>query len=330
MAMNPKRKNLWSKGLILVALTAAITWAHWITPDPSVGHVYHAIHILLRKLYLLPVVMGAIWLGLRGALVAGLLVSFAYGPYINNLWRHARTEGVNDFGELASIWVVALIAGWLSSREKSLLTELNAMLEATLESLVAALDWREHSTALHSRRVQAISLWLAHRLRLSDREMEILRRGSLLHDVGKIGVPDRILLNTDPLTPEEWEVIRQHPTMGMSIVGGIPSMKESAAIVKYHHERYDGSGYPEGLAGEQIPWGARIFAVADSLDAMTSQRPYQQPMAFAEAKRQILSESGTLFDPVVIQALAAMDNEDWRLLNEQVSKQAKNKAAVTS
>jgi putative nucleotidyltransferase with HDIG domain len=129
-----------------------------------------------------------------------------------------------------------------------------------------------------------------------------LRRGALLHDIGKIGVPDQILRKPGPLSEHEWTAMRAHPDIGASIIAGIPFLEDVAIIVRAHHERWDGTGYPDRLAGRTIPLGARIFAVADSFDAMTSDRPYRRGRELSEALLEIERHRGTQFDPTVVDA----------------------------
>lgn len=170
------------------------------------------------------------------------------------------------------------------------------------EALVAALDIRELETGLHSKRVACHTLVLA---KLHTDNPEKLRQvywGSLLHDIGKIGVRDAVLLKKGPLTDKEWEEMRKHPELGYTILSAIPVMQDAADIVLCHEERYDGSGYPNGLAGEAIPWAARIFAVIDTLDAMVSNRPYRKGKSFDRAKTEILSVAGSQFDPEAVEA----------------------------
>ena len=145
--------------------------------------------------------------------------------------------------------------------------------EATLAALSSALDVRDTETEGHARRVVRYMELIAEVLEVPAERHATLRRGALLHDIGKIGVPDRILRKPGPLTEREWETMRSHPDLGARIIANIPFLEEVATIVRAHHERWDGSGYPEGLAEEEIPLGARIFAVADGFDAMTSDRP---------------------------------------------------------
>ncbi|HEX9307117.1 MAG TPA: HD domain-containing phosphohydrolase, partial [Anaeromyxobacter sp.] len=164
------------------------------------------------------------------------------------------------------------------------LRELEATYSQTLWSLVAALDAREHETGDHSQRVVRYSIAVARRIGVPEREMPELGRGALLHDIGKIGVPDAILLKPGKLDDTEWREMKRHPQIGYDILRSIDFLKTSAEMVLSHQERFDGGGYPRGLAGEQIPIAARIFAIADTYDAMTNHRPYRRALS-AEAAR---------------------------------------------
>lgn len=180
--------------------------------------------------------------------------------------------------------------------------------DALAEALAAALDLREQETGLHSKRVACHTLVLARRF-TNDREtLRQIYWGALLHDVGKIGIPDAILLKSGPLTEAEQAVMRTHPEKGHAILAGIPFLKDAAQIVLSHEERFDGSGYPRGLAGEAIPFGARIFAVIDTLDAMTSDRPYRRGLPFNAAKAEIQRFAGTQFDPAAVEAFVAEES----------------------
>lgn len=192
------------------------------------------------------------------------------------------------------------------------------------EALAAALDAREHETGLHSKRVACHTMVLAKRF--SD-DAAILRQvywGALLHDIGKIGVPDAILLKHGPLTPEEWEIMRQHPEIGRHILAEVPHLKQASEIVLCHEERFDGSGYPCGLAGEEIPLWARLFAVIDTLDAITSDRPYRKSHDFDVATAEIQRMSGSQFDPLAVQVF--LDEED--ALRQMVSLKCVDPAAA--
>jgi len=174
-----------------------------------------------------------------------------------------------------------------------------------VEALAAALDAREYETGVHSQRVACHTQVLARKFTEDKDYLQQVYWGSLLHDIGKIAIPDLILLKTGPLTEDEWEIMRSHPQRGHDIIDHIPFMHEAADIVLCHEERWDGSGYPQGLAGEAIPWGARLFAVIDTLDAMTSDRPYRKAQSFDAAKAEIIKMSGHQFDPRVVEAFLA-------------------------
>jgi HD-GYP domain-containing protein (c-di-GMP phosphodiesterase class II) len=180
---------------------------------------------------------------------------------------------------------------------------------ATIEAIVSAVDAREHETGSHLFRVSRLAVILGHALGLKGQELTDLYSGAILHDLGKIGVPDAILLKKGPLTPEEQHVMRRHPVTGHDIIGRIGYLAKAAEIVWSHHEHFDGSGYPRGLKGEDIPRGARIFSVVDMLDALTVKRPYREAVSFEEAKREIGKASGTRFDPSVVKALDSVSDE---------------------
>lgn len=208
-------------------------------------------------------------------------------------------------------------ACYLQSKANSVDLMASIQAEAAMaEALVSALDLREHETGLHSKRVACHTLELARRV-FNDAP-ERLRQvywGALLHDIGKIGIPDAILLKQGPLTDGEWQEMRTHPDKGYAIVRQMPGMQEAADIVLSHEERFDGSGYPRGLRGEEVPLGARLFAVIDTLDAMTSDRPYRKGLDFDAAKTEIRHMSGSQFDPFAVKVF--LDAE--QVLREMVA-----------
>lgn len=177
--------------------------------------------------------------------------------------------------------------------------------EQLVESLAAALDLRERETGLHSKRVACHTLVLAKRFYTDSRMLRQVYWGSLLHDIGKIGVPDAILLKAGRLTDEEWEIMRRHPGAGHDILAQVPHLSPAADIVFCHEERFDGSGYPRSLQGDAIPLPARLFAVIDTLDAITSNRPYRQGLDFDTAKSEIVNMSGSQFDPAAVEVFLA-------------------------
>jgi HD-GYP domain-containing protein (c-di-GMP phosphodiesterase class II) len=176
---------------------------------------------------------------------------------------------------------------------------------AFAEALAEALDIRERETGLHSKRVACHTLVLARRFTQDTGRLRQIYWGSLLHDMGKIGIPDAILLKPGALSEDEWREMKTHPEKGYRIVSQIPGMEEAAEIVLSHEERFDGRGYPRGLRGEQICLGARLFALIDTLDAMTSDRSYRKAMSFDQAKAEIVNMSGAQFDPAAVQAFLA-------------------------
>jgi response regulator RpfG family c-di-GMP phosphodiesterase len=176
----------------------------------------------------------------------------------------------------------------------------------TLEALGSAIDTRDVGTHAHSRRVRGYSLAIARAHGVPEDALRDIEHGVLLHDIGKIGIPDAILLKPGPLTAAEWQVMRSHPEVGRRLIEKIPFLRGAVPIVYHHHERWDGTGYPLGLRGDQVPLGARIFAVADALDAMTFDRPYSRAISFEAARAEIERCAGTHFDPAVVATFSAM------------------------
>src|SRR5256714_5894855 len=182
---------------------------------------------------------------------------------------------------------------------------------STLQALTAALEARDAETHGHSERVVTFSLRLGREYGLTRAEMKALEFGSLLHDIGKIGVPDAILRKPAKLTEEEWERMREHPLHGQQILRGIKFLTGAARVVAQHHEKWDGSGYPFGLKGEEIDLNARIFAVADAFDAMTSDRVYRKGKPYEAAAEELELFAGKQFDPRVVTAFHSIPREDW-------------------
>ena len=193
---------------------------------------------------------------------------------------------------------------------------------STLETLVMALDSRERMTHLHSLRVQAFTVLLAERCGYNGAGTPELAYGALLHDIGKIVIPDAILLKTGALDPEELRTMQQHTTRGYQILTRIPHLRNSALISLCHHERVDGKGYPLGLRGEEIPIEARIFAVADSLDVILSGRPYRPPRSMAEARDELVRCAGTHFDKDVVEGFLEIAEQEWVRIQEAVASHA--------
>ena len=197
------------------------------------------------------------------------------------------------------------------------LNSLEAAYRSTLKALTAALETRDSETHGHSERVVTYSLRLGREYGLSSEEMKALEFGSLLHDIGKIGVPDSILRKPAKLTEEEWVRMREHPLHGQQILRGIEFLQGAARVVAQHHEKWDGTGYPLGLRKEEIDICARIFSVADAFDAITSDRVYRRGKSYEAASQELDDWSGRQFDPKVVEAFHRVPKEDWEELHRQ-------------
>ncbi len=241
--------------------------------------------------------------------------------------REALEHGACDFvtkpcgpGELPIVVERNLLRKAMQSKTTELYQQaLLSSHETVLDALLTALDTRDTETHGHSERVTAYTIQLAERLRLSSDEMYHVERGALLHDIGKIGVPDRILLKPGKLTPEEWVEMRKHPIIGYAMCSRIESLRQAAQIVLHHHEAWNGSGYPYHLHGTDIPLGARLFAVADTLDAITSDRPYRAALPFAAARAEIVSHAGKQFDPTVVETFLKVPESRWVELKKRAT-----------
>ena len=204
---------------------------------------------------------------------------------------------------------------------EKLYRELQESYESTLHALVTALDFRDNETHGHSWRVVEYAMMVACGMGLREPDLTWVRRGAILHDVGKIGVPDSILRKPGKLTAEEWDDMKKHPEMGYRMLQHIGFLKPALDIVLCHQERWDGSGYPRGLRGEDIPLGARIFAVVDAFDAMTSDRPYRPALPIEVAVDEIRDFAGIQFDPEVARAFLSIPVEAWKGIRERVHRQ---------
>ncbi|MGN6758446.1 MAG: diguanylate cyclase [Thermomicrobiales bacterium] len=204
----------------------------------------------------------------------------------------------------------------VSATNKQLATSLTALEEsytATLNAFSGMLEARDHETEGHCERVVTYATTIGQALGLSESDLAALGIGALLHDIGKVGVSDAILRKPSALTPEEWAEMRQHPEIGHRLTNAVPFLQSASPVVRHHHERWDGAGYPDGLRGEDIPLMARIFAVADAYDAMLSDRPYRRGLAPEEALRRLQQDAGTQFDPLVVDAMVMLaQRENWR------------------
>jgi response regulator RpfG family c-di-GMP phosphodiesterase len=191
------------------------------------------------------------------------------------------------------------------------MNDLSCAYDNTLTALVRALDAREREVGSHSERVMNYAAFLGEKLGMSGRELQELSKGALLHDIGKIGISDNILLKPGQLDDNEWIEMRRHPQVGYAILSEIDFLKIPAEIILSHHERFDGEGYPKQLKGKHIPLGARIFALVDTLDAMTSDRPYRKALPFTAVVNEVMKHRGSQFDPAIADLFLSIPRRHW-------------------
>ncbi len=205
-----------------------------------------------------------------------------------------------------------------TSRLRATMQDLERSYDITLEAMGEALDLRDAETEGHSRRVTAYTIALAREIGVGTEELRVIARGAFLHDIGKIATPDSILLKPGKLDDEEMAIMREHCQRGYDMVRKIPFLQEASEIVLSHQERFDGSGYPRSLSGAEIPLGARIFAIADTLDAITSDRPYRKGRSFSEAVEEIARCKGGQFDPAIVEVFMRMPVALWSQLRDEI------------
>jgi putative nucleotidyltransferase with HDIG domain len=202
---------------------------------------------------------------------------------------------------------------------RTALSNLEKSYDITLEALGDALDAKDAETAGHTRRVTAFTIAIARKMGLPKEDMKVIARGAFLHDIGKMAIPDAILLKPGKLTNEEMAIMREHCYRGYKILSRIPFLAEAAEIVYSHQEFYDGSGYPRHLKGEEIPLGARIFAIADTLDAMRSDRPYRKAQSIEAVRKEVEAWAGRQFDPQIVKVFLDMPDNIWEDLRKDIN-----------
>jgi ribonuclease P protein subunit RPR2 len=202
-------------------------------------------------------------------------------------------------------------------QERARAQELRRSYKATVLALANAVEARDAYTGRHAQRVAAYGLRIAHAAGIAvDAQVEF---GFLLHDVGKVAVPDAILFKPGPLTQEEFALMTAHPTIGSEILRHIDFLDDAKTVVRHHHERWDGTGYPDGLAGEAIPVHARVFALADALDALTTDRPYREAVGWVKAREALREDAGTHFDPAVVAAYDTIPDDAFERIREGIA-----------
>lgn len=290
---------------MVAGATLATAGLHWATPAGP--HTWHWAHLVAAQLYYVPILLAAAWFSRRGVAYVTIGVSALQLLHILLQWRGHPMVQAEQVASVATFWLIAAMSSWLFGRIRAALEGLRAAHEETLTALASSLELRERYTAGHSERVRDYSLKIAENLSIRDpAELSNLAAGARFHDIGKIGIPDEVLLKEAPLEGEDWNVLRRHPELGAALIGRIPFLSRARELVLSHHEKFDGTGYPRGLAGEKIPLGARIFSVADAFDAMTTTRPYRKAIPIEEARRAISAGKGRQFDPCVVEAFLAM------------------------
>ncbi len=330
--------GIWIEITVIAALGGALVFGlRWLEQSYRRTWVIHMFSFLAALLstalyYLLKDAMPhmeflftltVIAISVRLGLVAGLVAAFVslLGDLSVN-WIYEPTLISESVMQGVFLFVAALVVGSVAeSREKAfaaqarlaeenarqaeslaqMVKQLERTWQSTLVALAAALDARDRETAGHSARVTALAVKIAKQMGLDDEPLKFVRWGALIHDIGKIGVSDAILCKPGALNDAEWTEMRRHSEIGYAMLKHIPFLHSALDIVRHHHERYDGKGYPLGLAGEAIPLAARIFAIADTYDAMTSDRPYRKARSHEDALAEIRRLAGAQFDPRVVE-----------------------------
>ncbi len=307
-----------AKAIAAFVLTAAITVFLYSLPEQSPS--WHQSRDLVRKLYFIPILLSAAWFGGPGAAASTAVVTGICGVSVVLAWPEDLSVRVGQMGDLGVFWLVGGLAANFFEQQRIHLRNMQEANDNTLAALASALDVREHRTAVHSWRVAEYTLRLAAEMGIDDpEELAVIGKGALLHDVGKIGVPDSILLKPGPLSAGEWEVMRGHPEVGTRMLRKIEFLRGPMEIVHCHHERYDGTGYPRGLKGEEIPLGARLFAVIDVYDALTSVRPYHDAATHAAVLGALREGAGKQFDPSVVAAFERVPAGEWEAIASKVA-----------
>jgi len=260
--------------------------------------------LVLPHLYYVPIVLGAVSFGVPGGVITGILAGILCGPWM----PHSVVLGIpqtiqNWVARGVFFTAIGALIGAMAGRLRLRIADLEKLNEQTVLAFVRAVDAKDPYTAQHSERVARFARAIAMEMRLPMRDVKRIHAAALLHDIGKIAVPGSILNKPSQLSDEEFEIIKRHPIESVKIVSGIDQFREYLAGIRHHHERVDGKGYPDGVSGADFCLDARIIAVADAYEAMTSDRSYRPGMDVAEAIRRLRAGAGTQFDPDVVEAL---------------------------
>lgn len=266
-------------------------------------------YVYAHTMYL-PIVLAAILFKTRGGLIAGIMGGLILGPFMPLDIHTGETQQTLNWLYRMGVFV---FVGTLVGHAVQILDTMNRKLiqtyDATIRGWSYALDLRDKETKGHSQRVTDMTMEIAREIKALTSKLPHIHRGALLHDMGKLGVPDAILLKTDALTHEEWEIMIQHPQFAYDMFSSIEYLRPALEIPYCHHEKWDGTGYPQGLEGEEIPLEARIFAIVDMYDALTSDRPYRKACTKEEALSIIQKQRGKHFDPQLVDLFLAVSRK---------------------
>ena len=307
LALLANIKNYYTLAALMVCASVLLTITYSVIDGDGLfdpGIVGYPLFILLGTLLLSK--RYTLWLALAALLSLGLVTVFQANGQINVTVRANDPSNLLPIGAflVTAALIVWVILDNLDKHLEKISASEQALRESyalTIEGWAKALELRDGETARHSKEVVQLCVRLGGAMGLSKAELEQVYYGAHLHDIGKLAIRDGILLKPGPLSPEEWEVMRTHPAMAKSMLEAIPYLRGALAIPYGHHERWDGSGYPQGLRGEDIPLAARIFAVVDVWDALTNDRPYRKAWSPEQTRAYIIEQSGKQFDPAVVE-----------------------------
>ncbi|MCI0443997.1 HD-GYP domain-containing protein [bacterium] len=283
-----------SRIYVIAGSILVLTGAHYFTAMANVQ-----VHDLFRRLYFVPIIYAAYSFGLRGGLATAAIVSVLYLPFIF-LRIHGAAQRFDQYLEIAVFYGIGLITGMLSQKEKEAFKRLENLTLGVIRSLVTAIEAKDPYTKGHSVRVMQVAMILGRTMNFSPSELRRLKIGALLHDIGKIAIDLSILHKHSKLQDSEFQIVKKHPEWGVRILGEIEELKDVLPVVLHHHEKYDGTGYPSSLSKTEIPLYARIISVADTFDALTSNRPYRKALSIPDALKEIKSASGNSLDPEIV------------------------------
>lgn len=291
--MGRVRGPLWSLPLIAAALVIAY----------EVTYLAGGTRTVFPHLFYVPVIIAAAVWGPWGGLATGLLAGITCGPLMPlHVDAGVAQEPAQWIVRMIFFVAIGMLTGGLTTSVRRQVTRLEELNNESIRAFVHAIDAKSPYTARHSERVAEFARSLGREIGLDENAVNRLHWAGLLHDIGKIAIPDEVLSKPGRLTAEEWELIRRHPLDSVRIVQGVKRFRPLLPAIRHHHERLDGRGYPDGIPGEKLSRDARILAIADAFEAMTSDRPYRPPLSEPEALEELRAGAGTQFDPDLVDA----------------------------